>query len=287
MFAGVGGGILADLILGHEPVLAVELVPWRCEVLRGNFPGLHVHCGDVGGFDWSPWVGRVDQISAGFPCQDISTAGRGAGLGGERSGLYWEVVRAIDAVRPRWVFLENSPAIRTRGRREVVGSLVARGYAWRDGVLSASDVGAPHLRRRWWLLADADQVGLGGVGERLPGEAGRRGPADCAADADGERELEPGGGFGEVRGRSGDCAADAGGDGLEEPLFPGWVCEADGDTIQAAARHTGRRHWNPPADSDVRGVVHGVPSRVDAISALGDAQVPLCAAAAWLTLRWS
>ena len=62
-------------------------------------------------------------------------------------------MRAVDAVRPAWVFLENSPRIRTKGRHVVVGDLVARGYSWRDGILGAADVGAPHKRDRWWCLA--------------------------------------------------------------------------------------------------------------------------------------
>src|SRR5690606_1173887 len=83
----------------------------------------------------------------------------GAGIEGERSGLYREAIRAVDAIRPRFVWLENSPRIRTRGRHVVIADLVARGYAWRDGRLAASDVGAGHERDRWWCLA-ADADGL-------------------------------------------------------------------------------------------------------------------------------
>lgn len=121
LFAGIGGGLLADVILGHSPILAVETNPYCCQVLRervedGWFAGMHVHEGDIREFDFSIWNGRVDQISAGFPCQDISAAGRGIGIAGERSGLVSEVWRAIDAIRPKFVFLENSPRINTRGR---------------------------------------------------------------------------------------------------------------------------------------------------------------------------
>lgn len=158
LFSGAGGGLLADIILGHEPVLAVEHDKNCCTVLRnhaddGWFPGLHVHEGDVRLFDPSEWAGRVDAIHAGFPCQDISAAGKGQGITGARSGLVSEVFRAIDAIRPRFVFLENSPRIRTRGRDVVIGALVARGYAWRDGIIGAADVGAWHQRDRWFCLA--------------------------------------------------------------------------------------------------------------------------------------
>lgn len=158
LFAGAGGGLLADLIVGHTPVCAVEWDAHACAVLRersaeGWFPGLHVHEGDVRAFDFRPWARRVDQLSAGFPCQDISAAGRGAGIDGSRSGLVAEVFRAIDEIKPPIVFLENSPNIRTKGRNVIVRKLVARGYSWRDGTLDAADVGAGHQRRRWWLLA--------------------------------------------------------------------------------------------------------------------------------------
>ena len=164
LFAGAGGGLLADLILGHEPIVAVEWDKHACQVLReraadGWFPGLRVYEGDVRLFDPSEYAGQVGCVAAGFPCQGISVAGKGKGITGERSGLVSEVFRAIDAVRPRFVFLENSPQIRTRGRHVVIAELVARGYAWRDGIIAASDVGAPHQRNRWFCLA-ADPDGL-------------------------------------------------------------------------------------------------------------------------------
>ena len=113
----------------------------------------------------------VDIIYGGFPCQDLSCAGNGAGLAGERSGLFFEVEGLAREIRPRFVFLENVPAIRTRGADVVVGRLAGLGYDCRWGVLSAFDVGAPHLRERWWLLAHAqgiDTSGQGREGEGLP-----------------------------------------------------------------------------------------------------------------------
>jgi len=179
LFAGAGGGILADLILGHEPIVAVEWDAYACAVLRRQFPGLRVIEGDVRAVDFARELAGVDALCAGFPCTDISAANpNGKGIDGERSGLYREVMRAIDAVRPAWVFLENSPRIRTKGRHIVIGDLVARGYSWRDGILSASDVGAPHRRDRWWLLAhrDRDEPQAG-----LPVDGGRIEPGDSPA----------------------------------------------------------------------------------------------------------
>ncbi len=126
LFAGAGGGILADLINGHTPTYAVEWDKYACSVLRERFPGLCVIEGDVREVDFSSMAG-IDAICGGFPCQDISTAGKGKGIEGERSGLFREIMRAIDVIRPAWVFLENSPRIRTKGRHIVIGELVARG----------------------------------------------------------------------------------------------------------------------------------------------------------------
>jgi DNA (cytosine-5)-methyltransferase 1 len=159
LFAGVGGGLLCDLILGHRPVVAVEWEQYACQVLReraaeGWFPGLHVWEGDVRLFDPSEYAGKVDCIHAGFPCQDISVAGKQAGVSeGTRSGLYREVLRIAGIVRPKYMFLENVAAILSNGLGTVLGDLAAMGYDTRWCCIRASDVGAPHHRDRWWLLA--------------------------------------------------------------------------------------------------------------------------------------
>lgn len=95
----------------------------------------------------------IDIIFGGFPCQDISIAGRGAGLAGERSGLFFEVIRLTRDIRPRFVFLENVPAIHHRGLERVLMEFTAIGYDCRWTIISAGELGAPHLRERWWLLA--------------------------------------------------------------------------------------------------------------------------------------
>lgn len=102
----------------------------------------------------------IDIIYGGFPCQDISIAGNGAGLAGKRSGLFFEIIRLTEEIRPAFVFLENVPAIRTRGLREVVRAFTDIGYDCRWTCVSAAEVGAPHLRKRWFLLAYADGVRL-------------------------------------------------------------------------------------------------------------------------------
>lgn len=159
LFAGAGGGLLADLILGHTPIIAVEWEHFQCEVLRqraeeGWFPQLEVYEGDVRLFDGSLYAGKVDCIHAGFPCQDLSSAGKRAGMGeGTRSGLYGEVLRIAREVRPKYIFFENVSAILSGGLERLLSDMAEMGLSARWCCLRASDVGAPHSRDRWWCLA--------------------------------------------------------------------------------------------------------------------------------------
>ena len=161
LFAGAGGGILGGHLLGWRTVCAVEHDAFAASVLvaRQNdgclapFPIWD----DVCTFDGRPWRGRVDVISGGFPCQDISSAGKGAGITGERSGLWREMARIIGEVRPRFVLVENSPLLVSRGLAVVLGDLASLGYDGRWGVWGAHDVGAPHKRDRIWIVANADE----------------------------------------------------------------------------------------------------------------------------------
>lgn len=103
---------------------------------------------------------KIDIVFGGFPCQDISVAGHGIGLEGKRSGLYWELHRIVVETRPTFIFLENVPAIRTRGLETVERSLADIGYDCRWTTVSAAEVGAAHRRRRWFLLAHAHRKTL-------------------------------------------------------------------------------------------------------------------------------
>ena len=160
LFAGAGGGILGGHLLGWRTVCAVEWEPYPASVLcarqnDGFLPPFPVW-DDVQTFDGKPWRGIVDVVSGGFPCQDISAAGRGEGIDGERSGMWREMARIIHEVRPRFVFVENSPMLTSRGLGRVLGDLASMGFNARWGVLGAADVGANHQRDRIWIAGWRD-----------------------------------------------------------------------------------------------------------------------------------
>ena len=159
LFAGAGGGILGGKLLGWRTVCAVERDAYAASVLaqRQNDGILKPFpiWSDVETFDGRPWRGLVDVVSAGFPCQDISVAGKGAGLDGAKSGLWREVVRIVRDVQPRYVFVENSPNLLNLGFGAILADLAALGFDARWGVLGAVDAGAPHSRDRVWIVADS------------------------------------------------------------------------------------------------------------------------------------
>lgn len=137
LFAGAGGGILGGKLLGWRTVCAVEIDAYAASVLcarqnDGILPPFPIW-DNVRTFDGKPWRGIVDVVSGGFPCQDISIAGKGSGIDGERSGLWREMSRIIGEVRPQYAFLENSPTLNHRGLGEILGRLAEMGYDARWG----------------------------------------------------------------------------------------------------------------------------------------------------------
>lgn len=162
LFAGAGGGILGGQLLGWRTVCAVEYNAYAASVLvarqnDGLLPPFPIW-DDVRTFDGRPWRGRVDVVSGGFPCQDISAAGKGAGITGERSGLWKEMARIIGEVRPQFAFVENVPTLLVRGIDRVLGDLAALGYDARWCVLGADAIGATQHRERVWILAHANDT---------------------------------------------------------------------------------------------------------------------------------
>lgn len=170
LFSGIGG-----LELGLEwagvgaTAWQVERDPWARSVLAKHWP-------DVPRYDdvrtvTAATVSPVEVLCGGFPCQDLSFAGKGAGLGGARSGLFFEVMRIADELGPRWIVLENVAAILSRGLDVVLGRLAESGYdAWWDCV-PASACGAMHRRDRWFLVGYASGNGGAGRAELQPEHA--------------------------------------------------------------------------------------------------------------------
>ena len=154
LFAGIGGFDLGFERAGFEVIWQCEKDDFCRSILDKHWPDVPVFP-DVrelytGG---GPCPERPDVLVGGFPCQDLSLAGKGAGLDGERSGLWWEYHRIIGVVRPRYVVVENVPALVHRGLPAVLGALSALGYDAEWEVLSACAFGAPHTRERLFLVA--------------------------------------------------------------------------------------------------------------------------------------
>ena len=338
LFAGSGGGILGGHLLGWRTVAAVEIEDYPRRVLLqrqadGLLPRFPIW-DDICTFDGKPWQGKVDVISGGFPCQDISAAGKGDGLDGERSGLWTQMARVVSEVRPPFVFVENSPMLTTRGGVRVIADLTQMGYDTRWTVMGAADVGAPHQRDRMWIVGKASHahfIGLqrpthkrileskgssqlqveqprnqGKVGEQDPRQ--REFLSHPQHHRDGWREQQqesPTQAVGVVanaqrkglEGQSDSGEQEVSWTGSGSPLantqnkgdvWREWELGfAQQEHDSRGSQTDGRRQWwsvEPP----VGRVAHGVANRVDRLKAVGNGQVPACAAAAWrlLTSTW-
>lgn len=297
LFSGAGGGILGGQLLGWRTVCAVErdehcggiLVKRQNEGHLEPFPIWT----DVETFDGRPWRGVVDVVSGGFPCQDISAAGKGAGLEGVRSGLWVEMARIISEVRPKYVFVENSPVLTSRGLGKVLGDLATLGYDAEWGVMGAHHVGAPHKRDRIWVVGSHSSI------KRLEGQWPDSGQEEInqfrdvgckVSNSQSKRAQQNHRG---IRERAQGIDRRASTDQTE-----GHKEQSSSDNVDNSC---GRRHRaqakkiQPRRDSTVNGrgwevepsvgrVADGVARRVDRLKALGNGQVPSVAALAWLEL---
>lgn len=156
LFSGYGGIAIA-LKDYARPILYCEIEEYAQRILLSRIKDELLPFApiwpDVRRLDGNPFRGLVDILTAGFPCQDISAAGKGKGLAGERSGLFYEIIRLTEEIKPPFIFLENVPAIKLRGLPEVAREFTSRGYDIKWLNLSASEAGARHKRNRWFLLA--------------------------------------------------------------------------------------------------------------------------------------
>jgi DNA (cytosine-5)-methyltransferase 1 len=272
LFAGIGGFGLGFERCGMQTIWQVEREPFRRAVLAHHFPDAKQYSDvrEVNAGNLAP----IDLLCGGFPCTDLSYAGKGAGLDGEQSGLWREFSRLVGEIRPRYVVVENVPALLGRGLGRVLGDLAALGYDAEWDCLPAASFGAPHLRDRLWIVAypDAD-------GGRQPGglQRDRNPPAREQAqqrnDVDGLREDVPdaAGSDGQARcglGQSGKRGTSQPARGLPSGgLAPEWQAE------------------NPWAagEPDVDRMAYGLPAQVDRLAALGDSLLPQIAE--WLGRR--
>lgn len=152
LFSGIGGFALAAKWLNWETVAFVEKDPICHKVLNKHFPNIPIF-DDVTTFNGTQYTNTIDVICGGFPCQDISAAGKRVGITGERSGLWSELHRLIYEIRPKYAVVENVSALLGRGMDVVLGDLSEIGYDAEWRVFSACELGFPHPRERVFIVA--------------------------------------------------------------------------------------------------------------------------------------
>ncbi|WP_411144989.1 DNA cytosine methyltransferase, partial [Streptomyces sp. x-80] len=151
--SGYGGlGLAVEALTGERVRYVAEIDPHASQILAARYPDAP-NLGDVQAINWAALIGEIDIVTAGFPCQGISNAGRRGGLSDARSAIWFNVLDAVRVLRPDFVFLENVAAIRTRGLAEVLAGLAESGYDAKWISLRASEIGAPHHRDRWFCVA--------------------------------------------------------------------------------------------------------------------------------------
>lgn len=251
LFAGIGGFDLGVERAGCQVDWQVEIDPWCRKVLAKHWPEVprYEDIKTVGAHNLKP----VDWIVGGFPCQDLSTAGKQKGLQGGRSGLWWQMRRVIGELRPEVVIVENVPNLVSLGIEHVLGSLAEIGYDAEWDIISAQDIGAPHLRKRIWIVAHADSV----------------------------RELQPQGSKQDIGRRTGDCGCESDLAHADSARL-GEQCgtEPVGEELRPAERLRSAGRWQDGRNNHWRiepavgRVANGVPDRVDRLRGLGNAVVP-------------
>jgi len=292
LFTGAGGGLLGTKLLGWKAIGYVEKEPYCQKVIRQRIADGILDAapifGDIRKFISegysASYTGLVDVITGGFPCQPFSVAGKQRGADDERN-MWPATNEVIRIVKPRFVLLENVPGVREY-LPVVIRDLRRCGYEVRHPLqLGADDVGAPHRRKRAWILAhDAKQVDGECHAKAVQRQIQQSGICSSTADvadtiSDGRttRRKNDGEYDGAIINTDGQYISDAETKRLEGQDAAGNTC-TDGRPLQ----YSGRHRW--PVEPDVGRVAHGVASRVDRLKAIGNGQVPAVVAAAWRIL---
>ena len=257
LFSGIGGFSLGLERSGNFKTVAFcEIEPFCRSVLKKHWPEVPIY-EDVTKLSAARLQSdgiAVDAICGGFPCQDISTAGKGAGLEGERSGLWFEFHRLIKETQPKIAIIENVSALRSRGLDQVLRSLSEIGYDAEWHCIPASAVGAPHKRDRIWIVAYANN------------QHGRTQSSVIGSERTRTR-LEPSGSSSDVAYTKSERV---------QGLWSGWLQDSHAHAQTALSLRLCERfkHANWQAEPNVGRVVDGFPRRVDRLRALGNAVVP-------------
>jgi DNA (cytosine-5)-methyltransferase 1 len=246
---------------------------------------------DVKTFDGKPWRGKVDVISAGFPCQPFSLAGQRKGDADERN-LWPDTIRIIREVRPRYCLLENVPGLRSHPYfGTILGDLAASGYDCRWDCIPASACGAPHQRDRLWIVAyprgeRRQQIARGAHGDEKENE-GRASIQADKLDGNGQRDRAENvadANFPRLEGRDGGIMQKRSGERIAGASGPCGISYSDGEPENGVTESWSQcRDWS--VEPDVGRVVNGCPFRVERLRALGNGQVPRVAEAAWSVLK--
>ncbi len=279
--AGVGGLEIGLKIAepGYDAVCMVERNAFAAAVLVARMAdqalGDAAVWDDLVTFDGRPWRGKVDCVTAGYPCQPFSPAGLRRGVDDPRH-LWPHVARIIGEIEPEWVFCENVAGHVDHGFDQVVAELQGMGYRVEAGLFSAAEVGAAHWRARLFLLAHRDSGELGELAGHRPGSGGRRHP-----DADEPRRIanQPEGTREELDAALAvhDDAGDAADRSAGLPLFAPCPFDYQGWFAALAQR--------PDLQPCLYGLADGVAAWVDRTAAAGNGVVSLVAAYAWRTLK--
>jgi len=300
LFSGAGGGLLGTKLLGWRNVGYVEWDSYCQRVLAQRIDDGYLDPApiftDVREFVKSgaaaEYRGFADVVTAGFPCQPFSVAGKRAGADDERN-MWPATIDCIRAVRPRFAFLENVPGLLVSGYfGRILGDLAESGYDCRWRILSAAEMGAPHRRQRLWIVAYSErqrrnsrQVHTGNQSQALSaGQAdssitGGQDVADTEGNAERAR-LRTNEQVGERRRRSGDSGSEV--SDTKESRLQGSDAEGPAQTGGRIVQRSECDWWS--TEPDVGRVAHGVASRVDRLKALGNGQVPAVVAAVWRLL---